>query len=125
MQTREATRPTAEVLLSSSTGGQASKLIADAKAYKTERIQSAESHAKRFNDLLAEYEKAPRFMLERLWADVRDEILSSPTTEKLYLTFGKNKTILKIASDPKVTKAIQRELQKSRKQLRQESREGR
>lgn len=104
-----------QILLSNATGGEASKIIADAKAYKTQRIQNAESRAKRFNDLLPEFEKAPQFMLERLWADVRDEILDSPTIEKFYLTVNDGKTILKINRDPDVSKAIRREQLKIKK----------
>jgi len=107
-----------QVLLSSSTGGEAAALIADAKAYKTQVIQSAESRAQRFAELLAEYEKAPQFMLERRWADTRDQILSNPTVEKFYIPPGREKTILRISRDPEVRKEIQRERLKLRKEQR-------
>ena len=105
-----------QVLTSNTTGGRASELIADATAYKTQVIQSAESRAKRFNDLLAEFNKTPEFMLERLWADARDEILSSPLVEKVYLSMGKQKTVYILNRPPEVAREIQRELWKLKQQ---------
>ncbi len=107
-----------EVLMSSTTGGQASRIIADARAYKTQTIQSAEGRTKRFNDLLKEYQKAPQFMLERLWADTRDEILSFPLVEKIYLSMGKQKMVYMINRPPEIAKAIQRELLKLEREKR-------
>jgi regulator of protease activity HflC (stomatin/prohibitin superfamily) len=98
------------VLTSSTTGGKAAQRINGARAYKTQVIQAAESRAKRFQDLLAEYEKTPQFWLERRWADVRDAILSSPTMEKYYITTGDSKTVLRINEDPEVRKEVQREM---------------
>jgi len=104
------------VLMSNTTGGQASRIIADAKAYKTRLIQSAEARAKRFNDLLAQYQQTPQFMLERHWADVRDEILNSPTVEKVYLNVsGQQKTVYRVSRPQEVAKRIRRELLKMRK----------
>jgi len=103
------------ILLSNATGGKASEIIAEAKAYKTRVIQEAESRAKRFDQLLAEYDKAPRFMLERYWAETRDSILSSPTNEKYYLsTSGDQKTVVRISQEPSFRKEIQRELMKTK-----------
>jgi len=99
-----------QILTSSTTGGMAAERINLARTYKTRVIQAAESRAKRFQDLLAEYEKTPQFWLERRWADVRDAILSSPTTEKYYVTMGDQKTILKINQDPDVKREIRREI---------------
>jgi len=103
------------VLMASSTGGQAAAMINEAQTYKTQVIQASESRAKRFDDLLAEYQKTPRFWLERRWAEVRDAILNSPTIEKYYITSGKEKTVLRINEDPEVRKEIQTELYKLRK----------
>lgn len=113
-----------QVLLSNSTGGEAAAMIADAKAYKTQIIQSTESRAKRFEELLDRYEKTPKFLLERLWADTRDEILSGPTIEKYYITSGDQKTVLQLNRDPGVVKEIQNELLKLKK-AKQDQRGGR
>ncbi|MHC4294144.1 MAG: SPFH domain-containing protein [Planctomycetota bacterium] len=105
-----------EVLIGPAIGGLASEIIAEARAYRTQVIQEAESRAKRFDDLLEEFEKTPQFMLERHWADVREEILNSPTIEKFYITLGDGKTVLRISRDPEVRKEIQREILKLERQ---------
>ncbi len=99
-----------QILTSPTIGGKASKIIAEAMAYRTEIEQSAESNAQRFERLLEEYQKAPQFTLERLWADVYDEILSAPTVEKVYLTMGKGQTVYRIKRSSEIEKEIQREL---------------
>jgi len=104
-----ALRARIERILESDSTGQAGKMIAEAKAYRTQVIQNAEARAKRFEDLIQEFRQTPQFMLERLWRDVRDEILSSPTIEKHYLTPGSEKMILYLNRDPKTAKKIQRE----------------
>lgn len=98
------------ILTSSATGGQAAAMINEARSYKTQVIQAAESRSKRFNDLLAEYDKMPQFWLERRWADTRDAILGSETIEKFYITPGKQKIVLRIKEDPQIVEEIQREL---------------
>ena len=107
-----------EVLMGPSVGGEASAIIADAKAYRTQVVQGAESRAKRFDELLSEYEKNPQFMLERHWAEVRDAILSSGTVEKVYLTPAEGKTIYRIGPDPEIRKQIRREMLKREKEAR-------
>ena len=105
-----------EVLMGPSIGGQASAVIADARAYRTQVVQGAESRAKRFDELLSEYEKNPQFMLERHWAEVRDAILSSTTVEKIYVTPGSGKMIYRISPDPEIRKQIRREILKREKE---------
>jgi len=98
-----------ERIIEIDSAGQAGKIIAEAKAYRTQVIQNAEARSKRFEDLLEEFRKTPQFMLERLWRDVRDEILSSPTIEKHYLRPGGGKAVLYVNRDPEIAKKIQRE----------------
>ncbi len=97
------------VLRSSETGGEAAQKIATAEAYRTTIIQQAKARAKQFNELLPAFNETPELMLERLWADVREAVLDSPTIEKYYLTPGSGKTVLKISRDPKVVAEITRE----------------
>jgi len=105
-----------EVILSRTTAGQASKIIAEARTYRTATIQRAKSRAERFMELLPEFKKNPQFMLERLWASVREEILDSPTVEKIYLTSGESKTVLRINRDSETAKQIMRERLKASKE---------
>jgi membrane protease subunit HflK len=99
-----------EVLLSNEIGGEASKIIAEARSYRTATIQRVKSRAERFGELLPEYRKAPELMLQRLWATVREEILNSPTVEKFYLSLGGDKAVVKINRDPDVANQILKEL---------------
>ena len=55
-------------------------------------------------------------MLQRLWADVRDAILSSPTVEKVYVTPGKQKTVYRLKQPAEIARAIRRELLKREKE---------
>ncbi len=97
-----------QTLTSSIIGGQASEIIAQATAYKTSTIEKVKSRAARFNQLLPEFEKDPQFMMDRLWASVRDHILGSPTNEKFYITLGDSKFVWRITRDPNITKQIRK-----------------
>ncbi len=97
-----------DVLRSNETGGQAARIIAEAEAYRTTTIQRVKGRAERFHELLPAFEKTRDLLLQRLWIDVREAILNAPTTEKFYLTFGSDKTVLKLNRDPKVVADIER-----------------
>ena len=101
------------VLLSSSLGGDASRIMGEAKSYRTATKQDVAGRADAFRKLLDEYRKAPDFMIERLWAAARDDILNSPTIEKFYLTFNSGRTVVRINRDPEVVREIMRELRKA------------
>jgi regulator of protease activity HflC (stomatin/prohibitin superfamily) len=105
-----------EVLVSNDTGGEASKIIAEARSYRTATIQRVKSRADRFNELLPEYRKTPELMLQRLWATVREDILNFPTVEKFYISPGGEKTVVRINRDPDVVKEILKELKAASKQ---------
>ena len=97
------------VLLSGTTGGEGSRIIAQADAYATGTKEAVKRRVRRFNDLLPEYEKAPEFMIDRLWQETREAILSSPTVEKHYVTVtGKGQMILRVNRDPDIVKQIRR-----------------
>ena len=98
-----------QVLVDRQTGGRASEIIAEARSYRTQIEQGVRGRADRFLLLLPEYEKAPQFMLQRLWAETRDEILSSPTVEKIYLDPAQGKTVLRISQDPRIRREISSE----------------
>lgn len=94
------------ILTRATIGGQASKIIAQAESEKTAIIESAQRRAIRFEELHAQYEKAPQLFLDKMWANVYDEVMNSPTVEKWYFTPGKMGSIVKINSDPAVKQAI-------------------
>jgi cell division septum initiation protein DivIVA len=106
-----------EVLASNLVSGQASRILSQARADKTDIIESAKSRYRRFAELLPEFEKNPEFLMERHWAAAREEILESPLVEKIYLeTSLTSKTTIRINRPPEHTRAIKRELLKLKKE---------
>ena len=55
--------------------GQAEERISTAEGYAIRRINEAEGDATRFNDLLAEYLKAPEVTLRRIYLETMEEVL--------------------------------------------------
>jgi regulator of protease activity HflC (stomatin/prohibitin superfamily) len=76
--------------------GKARDVVASAQREKQVRLEDVRTQVNRFNAELAAFRKDPQFVMERLWADVRSEILDSPTVEKIYITPGDGKTLIKI-----------------------------
>ncbi len=103
-----------QLLVSNKTKGEAAKIIEDAIRYDNSIRLDIKGRAKRFNELLPGLTAAPKLMTSRLWADVKEKILSSTTIAKYYLAPGE-KTILRIGRDPKVTNRISEELLKIQK----------
>ncbi|MDY6913259.1 MAG: SPFH domain-containing protein [Planctomycetota bacterium] len=104
------------ILLSSTTGGEASQVLAEAKSYQTEVRERVKSRADRFNELLPEYRKNKQFMLHRLWAVAREEILSAAQVEKIYFPPGKGKTVYRIKRPQAIADEILRQRLKVEKQ---------
>jgi len=69
--------------------GQAQRILEDASGYRDEVIARAEGEAKRFSQLVAEYEKAPLVTRERLYLDSMQGLLSN--TSKILLSGGGEK----------------------------------
>ncbi len=98
-------------LVSNAIKGEARKIIERAGSKGTSTKQRLESWHKKFLELEPECRttKSTAFQFERQWADALDKILKSPTIEKHLLPPGKQKTILRISSDPQIRKHILRE----------------
>jgi len=94
------------VLTQPDVGGQVSTIISQANSQASETVQKVNARAERFNRLLADYKANPEFMLQRLWAATREEILSNPSAEKLYLTLGAERMVITISRDPQIIKSI-------------------
>jgi len=56
--------------------GQAAQMVLEAEAYREQRLIRAEGDAARFLTLLAEYQKAPEVMRERLYLESIERVLS-------------------------------------------------
>jgi len=106
-----------EVLLSRKISGEASQAIADARRAYNTIVQDSKARANRFTQLLNEYNENPEFLLQRQWAEVYEEILSSPLVEKVILSSGPEKKVIRFRRDPEIERAIRREmLKKSQEQ---------
>ncbi len=105
-----------EVLTSNLVSGDASRMLSQARADKTDIIESAKSRYRLFAELRPEFEKNPEFLMQRLWASTREEILESPLVEKIYLETSQTaKTSIRINQPPAHARAIKREILKQSK----------
>ena len=109
------------VLTRTTTGGEVSRIIAEAEAAKTEIIQRAQQRANNFVKLYAQYKKSPQVFLERMWAVVLDEVLDAPTVTKWYYHPGERGTVVHINPDPKIVRETRDYLRKKKKEKESES----
>ena len=56
--------------------GDAQALLENAQAYKTRVVKAAEGETSRFNQLLAEYQRAPEVTRERIYIDTMESVMS-------------------------------------------------
>lgn len=56
--------------------GAAARLMEEANAYKSQVVAQARGEAQRFTQVLAQYEKAPKVMRDRLYIDTLESVLS-------------------------------------------------
>jgi len=57
--------------------GSAQKTIAEAKAYRTKTVESAKANADYLKILLPEYQKRPKLVVQRIYQDAIEEVLSN------------------------------------------------
>ncbi len=70
--------------------GKAQRVIEEANAYKAKVIAEAEGDAQRFEQLLAEYTKAPEVTRERLYLDTVQEVMGNSTKWLVDVEGGNN-----------------------------------
>jgi len=70
--------------------GGAQRMIEEATAYKAQVIARAEGEAKRFEYLLAEYDKAPEVTRQRLYLDAVQEVMSKSSKIMVDVEGGNN-----------------------------------
>ena len=109
-----------DVLISPETEGKAAKIINDARSYRTNIGRRIQARADAFEQFLPMFASNSDLVLQRLWADVKEQVLSSPSNMKIFLTPSGEHTVLKINPDPAMTRRISEELLKTR-----ETKEGR
>jgi regulator of protease activity HflC (stomatin/prohibitin superfamily) len=102
-----------DTLLTSQPEGEAAQIINSALAYSATVRQEVQGRANRFKQLMPGFDASPQLTLQRLWATVKEEVLTAATSEKYYLTVGQ-KTVLRVNQDPEVRRRIIREILKTK-----------
>jgi membrane protease subunit HflK len=72
--------------------GKAAVLVQDAQAYRAKVVEQANGHAARFDQVVAQYAKAPAVTRERMYLDTMQQIYSD-TSKVMVDTKGSNNTI--------------------------------
>ncbi|MFW6133739.1 MAG: SPFH domain-containing protein [Planctomycetota bacterium] len=106
------------MLTAPATGGEASSIIARARAEREEKIQAVRARAERFAKLLPKF-RDPEIswqVVQREWFQTRDKIMGYPMFETIRLTPGQ-KVIWRVGQDPSI--AGEMELEQLRRRERQ------
>lgn len=112
--------------------GAAQRVIEEAMAYREQKVAEAEGEAKRFEQLLAEYKKAPEVTRERLYLEAVQDVMASSSKVLVDVKGGNNMLYLpldkmmsaqpSVTSSSTVSPAVIREISdKVVEQLRRES----
>jgi membrane protease subunit HflK len=70
--------------------GEGEGMLEQAEAYKTRVIKSAQGETSRFNQLLAEYQRAPEVTRERLYIDTLESVMSRSPKVMIDVEGGNN-----------------------------------
>lgn len=70
--------------------GQATQVVEEARAYRTRVSKAAEGEAKRFEDMLAEYRKAPEVTRKRLYLETVEGVLGNSSKVIMDVQGGNN-----------------------------------
>jgi membrane protease subunit HflK len=83
--------------------GDAQSLLEEAEAYRTRVLKSSQGETERFNQLLAEYKRAPEVTRQRLYIETLEEIMTNNPKVVIDVPNGNNLTYLpldKLMSQP-------------------------
>jgi membrane protease subunit HflK len=72
--------------------GEAEQVISQARGYALQRVNEAEGDANRFSALLAEYQRAPEIMRQRLYLETMIQVM--PTLERRIIVDDKGQQVL-------------------------------
>lgn len=70
--------------------GKAQRMIEEANAYREQVVAQAEGEAQRFEQLLTEYQKAPRVTRDRLYLDAVQEVMANSSKVMIDVEGGNN-----------------------------------
>ncbi|HOD83679.1 MAG: FtsH protease regulator HflK [Planctomycetes bacterium ADurb.Bin126] len=102
------------VLTRPDVGGEVSTIIQRSSSQASEVVQKVNARAERFHRLLADYKADPEFMIRRLWAQTREQILANPSAEKIYLTMGHERMVVYLSRDPRIIREINESMSKKK-----------
>jgi len=89
--------------------GEVSELLREAQLYQRSIVSTIRGEADQFRSLISEYNNNPRIVIDRLWQDARQEILSG-RVETFYMPPGQDKELrLRINRDPRIQDRRQRQ----------------
>ncbi len=105
------------------TAGEARRILDKAESDKTATIQRVRQDVEAFEQLLPGFRKTPQFLLERKWAETLEEILSSPTNEKIVVEVRGDTVVIRTRQDPRIAKELLRQQLKAQKEEQDKKKE--
>lgn len=88
--------------------GLARRVLSEAGAYRSTRVQAIKARVAEFRRLLAAYRENPSFTLQRWWVETREEVLDHPMAIKHYLLPGPQKIVIRINTPPEYLREVRR-----------------
>ncbi len=103
----EAARIEAEIdrILEHEAAGLAGAAIRHERAYYTQAVQAVRGDVEQFEALLAEYQRTPQLLIDRLWSETERRILGSTGVKKFYLPPGQKEIRIPLTPDPRDKRA--------------------
>ena len=87
--------------------GIAGAAISREKAYYTQVVQDLRGDVEEFEGLLAEYQRTPRLLVDRLWQETERRMLGSTGVRKWYLPPGQKEVRIHLRPDPRDKRAAE------------------
>lgn len=103
--------------------GDVSRIIDDAKQYRTSVVNRAKSSADLFEAKRTLFESNPLVMIYNDWADAYSTFLGADTTQAIYLPPDAVRQVLLINKDPAVARDIEQKLIRAENEKAQKARE--
>jgi regulator of protease activity HflC (stomatin/prohibitin superfamily) len=101
-------------------GGAVAERINQAEAYRDRAREQVKAEAQAFSDLLAAYRANPRILVNRLWQNTRERVLTAEGVETIYAPTSDLR--LDIGGDPKIERLRQeRSLEAAQEAARQDA----
>lgn len=102
-------------ILSQEASGAVGSWIRDAEANYTRVVQGLRGDVEEYEKLVGEYEQTPRLLIERLWQETKQRVLSYPGVTKYWLPAGQKEVRIKIGPDPRARREAEIEEYKEKK----------